>query len=113
MFGKCPFFFQNFLYNNRAKKKGEDMKIYNSQLVMGLVYRSTFELLQSALQITTRTWYKEIHPCRVGRSLCWLLVLHYCLDEIQEQLRRGDFKNTTYKYWAVPDRPATATQLFY
>lgn len=39
------------------------MKIYNSQLVMGLVYRSTLELLQSTLQVyvTTMAWYREIH----------------------------------------------------
>lgn len=32
-------------------------------------------------------------------------------DRIQERHSKGGFKDTTYKYEAVPDHPATATQL--
>lgn len=95
------------------------MKIYNSQLVMGLVYRSTLELLQSTLQVyvTTMAWYREIHvwvpswlaSCVVcckkqnkkknqtkkDNRAC---VLHYCQDKIQERQSKGGFKDTTYKY---------------
>lgn len=43
VFGKCPFFF----FQKKKKKIAEDMKIYNSQLVMSLDYRSASESLQS------------------------------------------------------------------
>lgn len=53
----------------QSQKTAEGMKIYNSQLVMSLVYRSTLELLQSTLQvyITTMAWYREIHTLAPSR----------------------------------------------
>lgn len=78
------------------------MKIYNSQLVMSLVYRSTLQVY-----ITTMAWYREIH---VQAPSCWLLVLHvakkdnwacvlhYYPDTIQERQSKGSLKDTTYKY---------------
>ncbi len=46
--------FQNCL--KHRQKIAEDMKIYNAQLVMGLVYRSTLQVY-----IPTMAWYREIH----------------------------------------------------
>lgn len=84
------------------------MKIYNSQLVMGLVYRSTLELLQSNLQVITMAWYREI----LVWAPSWLASCAPCVtwckttgpvyfisqDKIQERENKRCFKDTTYKY---------------
>lgn len=112
---------------NRLKQSpeiAEDMKIYNSQLVMSLVYRSTLELLQSTLQVyvTTTAWCRGMHvwaPSRLASCVirCKNKTTGLCTSFVgtnfQERQSKGGLKDTAYKYQAVPDHPATATQLPY
>lgn len=115
MFGKVSF----LLFIKRAKKNetAEDMKIDNSQLVLftGPPYRSTLASWQSK-----ETSVDCMGALLVGFLCCMLqknkkdnraCVLHYC-QERERESKRG-FKDTTYKYEAVPDHPATATQRSY
>lgn len=90
------------------------MKIYNSQLVMSLVYRST------SVHFTTIVQRRSMS----GHRASWRLVLNAAktkttgpvyLITMRTKFRTGRVKDwkTIYKYEAVPDHPATATQLPY
>ncbi len=107
----------------RSLRVAEDKKIFYSQLVTSLVclvevhFRTTSTL---QVYVTTIAWYRQSHvQAPTWLASCFMCrrkkqqahVGHWRKDKIQERQSKRGLKDITYKYQAVPDHPATATQL--
>lgn len=71
------------------------MKIYNSQLVMSLVYRST---LQATTMVQRDPWSGRRPLCLASSVICCekkdrACLLHYFQDKIQERQSTGGLKD--------------------
>lgn len=92
--------FQNSLKQSKIKKNKKiagDRKIYNSQLVMSLVYRST---LQATTMVQRDPWSGRHPLCLASSVICCkkkkkdrACLLHYCQDKIQERQSTGGLKD--------------------
>lgn len=106
--------------SNRAKFKKNSRGYENIQLSAG--DESCLQVHFTGYTMVQRDPWSGRRPlCLASSVICCkkkkkkdrVCVLHYCQDKIQKRQSTGGLKDTTYKYQAVPDHPATATQLPY